>query len=70
MRVVEPLEVEGVNVLGREVDGDHRRRPARVSWGVGSVGEVTDGENYRQSSTLGREEYISRRPSSRTRTYG
>ena len=30
--VVEPLEVKGLDILRAEVDGEHRRRPGRVSW--------------------------------------
>ena len=32
VRMMEPLVVEGVDVLGSEVDGDHRRGPGRIPW--------------------------------------
>src|SRR4051794_16848298 len=56
---MEAFVAEGVDLLGGEVDVDHRRRPGRSIRDAESGDELTAYVTPRQSSTLSREEYIS-----------
>lgn len=55
--VVEPLVVEGVDVLRGEVDGDHRRRPDWGSIDDRLGGELTSDLPSGQHASFSREEY-------------
>jgi hypothetical protein len=57
MRVVEPLVVEGVEVLGCEVDEDHRRGTCRDSCGTEPSDELTVDVISKQPSSLSRGQY-------------
>ena len=57
MGVMEPFVVQGVDLLGREVDVDHRRRPSGTSWRTESGDELTTRVTPGQPSTFSREEY-------------
>jgi len=56
--VVEAFVVEGFDLLGGELDVEHRRRPGRISWSAESGNDLTIYVTPPgQSSTLSREEY-------------
>src|SRR5687768_11062080 len=57
MGMMESLVVEGLDLLGCEVDVDHRRGPHGASWGNASCDELTACTSPIQSSSLGREQY-------------
>src|SRR5512135_451859 len=57
MRVVEPRVVEGVNVLRREVDEDHRRESCRDSRGPGQATSLRWTQPHEQPSNLSRGQY-------------
>src|SRR5512135_3139428 len=56
--VVEARVVEGFDLLGGELDVEHRRRPGWMSWSAESGNDLTIYVTPGQSSTLSREEYI------------
>src|SRR5512147_281220 len=60
--VMEPLVVQGVDLLGCEVDVHHRREPGGTSWNAKSGDELTTCITPRQPSTFSREEYRRRSP--------
>ena len=52
---MEPFVVQGVDLLGGEVDVDHRRRPSGTSWSTESGDELTIRVTQGQPSTFSRE---------------
>src|SRR4051812_45546331 len=54
---MEAFMMQGVDLLGGEVDVDHRRRPSGISWRTESGDEFTTCIAPGQSSTFSRDEY-------------